>query len=75
MKTREERMHELLYDCEGIVEKSERICKLEEENAKLREFASEAYSMAFNFYHGAGTAEDLRELKIEYHELIIEAES
>jgi hypothetical protein len=30
MKTHDERMHELLYDCEGIVEKSERICKLEE---------------------------------------------
>lgn len=44
------------------------------ENAKLREFASEAFSMAFNFYHGAGTAEDLRELTVEYHELGIEAE-
>lgn len=44
----------------------------EAENAKLREFASEAFSMAFNFYHGAGTAEDLRELEAEYHELGIE---
>ena len=43
-----------------------------DENAKLRDFASESFSMAFNFYHGAGTAEDLRELKVEYHELGIE---
>lgn len=42
------------------------------ENAKLREFADEAFSMAFNFYHGAGTVEDLRELKAEYRELGIE---
>ena len=75
MKTREERMHELLYDCEGILEKSERICDLEEENAKLREFASEAFYMAFDFYHGIGTAEDLRELKIEWHELGIKVQS
>ena len=40
------------------------------ENVKLREFASEAFSMAFKFYHGAGTAEDLRELTVEYRELI-----
>lgn len=60
---------------EYIRQQDERICKLEEENAKLREFASEAFSMAFYFYHGAGTAEDLRELKIEYHELGIEVPS
>lgn len=47
--------------------------RLREENAKLREFASEAFSMAFNFYHGAGTAEDLRELKVEFRELGLEA--
>ena len=45
-----------------------------DENAKLREFASEAFTMAFNFYHGVGTAEDLRQLKIEYRELGIEVE-
>lgn len=44
------------------------------ENAKLREFASEAFSMAFNFYHGAGTAEDLRELKVKYYELGMEVD-
>lgn len=48
--------------------------ELERENARLREFASESFSMAFNFYHGAGTAEDLRELKVEYHELGIEVD-
>ena len=48
--------------------------KLMDENAKLREFASEAFSMAFNFYHGAGTAEDLRELTVEYRELGIEVD-
>lgn len=47
--------------------------RLQAENEKLREFASEAFSMAFNFYHGAGTAEDLRELTVEYRELGIEA--
>lgn len=47
---------------------------LQAENARLREFASEAFSMAFNFYHGAGTAEDLRELKVEYYELGIEVD-
>lgn len=46
--------------------------RVEERCDKLREFASEAFSMAFNFYHGAGTAEDLRELKAEYRELGIE---
>ncbi len=48
--------------------------ELKSENAKLREFASEAFTMAFNFYHGVGTAEDLRQLKIEYRELGIEEE-
>ena len=51
---------------------SDTIDRLDAENAKLRDFASESFSMAFNFYHGAGTAEDLRELKVEYHELGIE---
>lgn len=50
------------------------ICDLEAENAKLREFASDAFSMAFNFYHGAGTAEDLRQLKLDYRELGIEVD-
>lgn len=45
------------------------------EVAKLREFASEAFSMAFSFYHGAGTAEDLRELTVEYRELEIEVDA
>ena len=48
MKTHEERMHELLYDCEGIVEKSERICKLEEENNELRKLAAKLINAARN---------------------------
>lgn len=52
----------------------DRVRKVEAENAELREFASEAFSMAFNFYHGAGTAEDLRELTVEYRELGIEVD-
>ena len=52
----------------------DRACEAEAENAQLREFASKAFSMAFNFYHGAGTAEDLRELKVEYHELGVEVD-
>lgn len=50
------------------------IDSLDVENRKLREFADEAFSMAFNFYHGAGTVEDLRELKAEYRELGIEVD-
>ena len=72
LATREGGMY---YSGEYLSRIAETAESLERENAKLREFASKAYSMAFNFYHGAGTAEDLRELKIEYHELEIEAES
>lgn len=56
--------------CKNVADLQEALA----ENARLREFASEAFSMAFNFYHGAGTAEDLRELKVEYRELGIEGD-
>lgn len=58
-----------------MMEAADTIDRLDAENARLREFASESFSMAFNFYHGAGTAEDLRELKVEYHELGIEVDA
>ena len=51
------------------------VMRMQAENAKLREFARESFSMAFNFYHGAGTAEDLRQLKNEYRELGIEEDN
>lgn len=57
---------------DGVGRTNDGLADLQAENAKLREFASKSFSMAFNFYHGAGTAEDLRELKVEYHELGIE---
>ena len=63
---------DLALDSKRIAER--RVTELLAENDRLREFASESFSMAFNFYHGAGTAEDLRELKVEYHELGIETE-
>lgn len=46
--------------------------QLKTENEKLREFASEVFSMAVDFYHCGGTAEDLRDLTNEYQELGIE---
>lgn len=63
---------DLSLDSKRIAER--RVTELLAENDRLREFASKSFSMAFNFYHGAGTAEDLRELKVEYHELGIEME-
>ena len=58
-KLREERDHwhvEQVHAYGNWEDAHKRATELEAENAKLREFASEAYSMAFNFYHGAGTA-------------------
>lgn len=46
--------------------------QLKIENEKLREFASEAFSMAVDFYHCGGTEDDLRDLTNEYQELGIE---
>lgn len=74
----ERRIDELCQENERLREQGARLfdktLELGTENAKLREFASEAFYMSFNFYHGAGTAEDLRELTGEYRELGIEAE-
>ena len=43
-KTREQRMHDIVYSCDHRPELAERIVNLEDENAKLRELCSEMFS-------------------------------
>lgn len=66
--THDERMHQLLYSNEGRVELCERICKLEDENASLREAIVGLWPRAAFTMHGSNReswVERLHELDVE----------
>lgn len=66
--THDERMHQLLYSNEGRVEQCERICRLEDENASLREAIADLWPRAAFTMHKENReswVKLLRELGVE----------